>query len=187
MNDQDAESPLEIATLGGGCFWCTEAVFQEVEGVEHVESGYAAGDTVEPTYQQVCSGASGHAEVVQVHFNPAVVSYGDILEIFFLTHDPTTPDQQGADVGTQYRSIILYASEEQRRVAEELIGKLTDNDVFDAPIVTQVEELETFYPAEDYHQNYYRQNPSQGYCSVVINPKLTKFRANFADRLKRDA
>lgn len=187
MNDRNAESSLEIATLGGGCFWCTEAVFQEVEGVEHVESGYAAGDTADPTYQQVCSGATGHAEVVQVHFDPTVISYGDLLEIFFLTHDPTTPDQQGADVGTQYRSIILHSSDEQRRAAEELIGKLTDNDVFDGPIVTQVEELETFYPAEEYHQNYYRQNPNQGYCSVVINPKLTKFRANFADRLKPGA
>lgn len=187
MSETNAESALEIATLGGGCFWCTEAVFQEVQGVEHVESGYAGGDAVDPTYQQVCSGDTGHAEVVQVHFDPAVISYEEILEVFFLTHDPTTPDQQGADVGTQYRSIVLFHTDDQRRAAEDFIARLQDNDVFDAPVVTEVEELETFYPAEEYHRNYYRQNPGQGYCAVVISPKLAKFRANFADRLRTDS
>jgi len=181
----DAEtSRCEIATLGGGCFWCTEAVYQEVEGVVHVESGYAAGDTPDPDYQSVCSGSTGHAEVVQVHFDPEVISYREILEIFFLTHDPTTPNQQGADVGSQYRSIILYGSDDQRQVAEDFIAELESNGVFDAPVVTDVEELETFYPAEDYHQDYFLRNPNQGYCSVVINPKLAKFRAAFADKLK---
>jgi peptide-methionine (S)-S-oxide reductase len=183
-NDNDAVG-LETATLGGGCFWCTEAVFQEVVGVEHVESGYAGGDTPEPTYREVCSGTTGHAEVVQVHFDPSVISYRDILETFFLTHDPTTLNQQGADVGTQYRSVVFYHSPEQRLTAEGLIAELESDDVFDAPIVTEVVELDTFYPAEGYHQDYYRNNPNQGYCRVVIDPKLAKFRSRFADRLKR--
>jgi len=179
-------SRCEIATLGGGCFWCTEAVFQEVEGVEYVESGYTGGHTPDPTYQAVCGGGTGHAEVVQVHFDPSVISYREILEIFFLTHDPTTLNQQGADVGTQYRSAIFWASPEQRETAEQLIAELEANGVFDSPIVTEVTELETFYPAEGYHQDYYRENPYQGYCTVVINPKLAKFRKAFADKLKRD-
>jgi peptide-methionine (S)-S-oxide reductase len=180
-------SRLEVATLGGGCFWCTEAVFLELGGVEHVESGYTGGDTPDPTYREVCGGDTGHAEVVQVHFDPAVISYRDILEVFFLTHDPTTPDQQGADVGTQYRSAIFYHSPRQREAAEDTIAKLEANDVFDAPIVTEVTELDTFYPAEEYHQDYYRRNPYQGYCTVVINPKMAKLRKAFADRLKREA
>lgn len=186
MRNDSEPQEIEIATLGGGCFWCTEAVFQELEGVEHVESGYTGGDNPNPTYQQICMGNTGHAEAVQVHFDPSVISYGDILEVFFLTHDPTTLDQQGADIGTQYRSAIFYHSREQREVAEELIAKLEANDVFDAPIVTEVAELDEFYVAESYHQDYYRQNASQGYCTVVIDPKMAKFRAAFVDRLKKD-
>lgn len=186
MSDDNEPQEIEIATLGGGCFWCTEAVFQELEGVEHVESGYTGGDNPNPTYQEICRGNTGHAEAVQVHFDPSVISYGEILEVFFLTHDPTTLDQQGADIGTQYRSAIFYHSREQREAAEELIAKLEANDVFDAPIVTEVAELDEFYVAESYHQDYYRQNASQGYCTVVIDPKMAKFRAAFLDRLKKD-
>lgn len=186
MSDDNEPQEIEIATLGGGCFWCTEAVFQELEGVEHVESGYTGGDNPNPTYQEICRGNTGHAEAVQVHFDPSVISYGEILEVFFLTHDPTTLDQQGADIGTQYRSAIFYHSREQREAAEELIAKLEANDVFDAPIVTEVTELDEFYVAESYHQDYYRQNASQGYCRVVIDPKMAKFRAAFLDRLKKD-
>jgi peptide-methionine (S)-S-oxide reductase len=176
---------IEIATLGGGCFWCTEAVFLEVEGVDHVESGYTGGETINPSYQDICTGTSGHAEVVQVHFDPAVISFKEILEIFFLTHDPTTLNQQGADIGTQYRSAIFYHSDEQREVAEDVMTKLEANDVFSSPLVTEVTELETYYPGEPYHQEYYRQNPNQGYCRVVIDPKVAKFRAAFVDKLKK--
>jgi peptide-methionine (S)-S-oxide reductase len=186
MDPEETTKSSEIATLGGGCFWCTEAVFQELEGVEHVESGYTGGDNPNPTYQEICMGNTGHAEAVQVHFDPSVISYRDILEVFFLTHDPTTLDQQGADIGTQYRSAIFYHSPQQREVAEELIAKLEANGVFDAPIVTEVAELDEFYVAESYHQSYYRQNASQGYCTVVIDPKMAKFRAAFVDRLKKD-
>ncbi len=166
---------LEIATLGGGCFWCLEAVYQEVPGVERVVSGYAGGHRENPTYQQVCTGTTGHAEVVQVHFDPERVSYRRILEIFFTVHDPTQLNRQGADTGTQYRSIILVGSPEQRRVAEEVRAEMAG--VFSGPVVTEVEDLEVFYPAEDYHQDYYRQHPTQGYCRVVIEPKLAKYRA----------
>jgi len=187
MRDDTKPQDIEIATLAGGCFWCTEAVFQEIEGVEHVESGYTGGDNPNPTYQQICMGNTGHAEAVQVHFDPSVISFGDILEVFFVTHDPTTPNRQGADVGTQYRSAIFYHSPEQREAAEESIAGFEADGVFDAPIVTEVTELEEFYPAESDHQNYYRQNPQQGYCMVVIDPKLAKLRAALADRLKKDA
>lgn len=187
MGDEAHKSRTQTATLAGGCFWCTEAVFQQLEGVEHVESGYTGGDTPDPTYQEVCGGGTGHAEAVQVHFDPSVISYRDLLEVFFLTHDPTTPDQQGADIGTQYRSAIFYHSPEQREAAEEMIAKLEANGVFDAPIVTEIAELDTFWPAEGYHHDYYLQNPNQGYCRVVIDPKLAKFRKAFADKLKADA
>lgn len=184
-NDSGAQG-IEIATLGGGCFWCTEAVFQELEGVDHVESGYTGGDNPNPTYQEICMGNTGHAEAVQVHFDPSVIPYRDILQVFFLTHDPTTLDQQGDDIGTQYRSAIFYHSPRQREVAEELIAKLEADEVFDAPIVTELAELDEFYVAESYHQDYYRQNANQGYCTVVIDPKMAKFRAAFVDRLKKD-
>lgn len=170
---------LATATLGGGCFWCLEAVYQEVPGVHEVVSGYAGGHVDAPTYQQVCSGTTGHAEVVQVRFDPEVLSYRRILEIFFTIHDPTQLDRQGADRGTQYRSIVLYHSDEQRSVVEEVMRELTEEGVYEDPIVTRVEALDVFYPAEAYHQNYYRTNPTQGYCQVVVNPKLAKYRARF--------
>ncbi len=170
----------ETASLAGGCFWCLEAVYQEVPGVERVVSGYAGGQIEDPTYRQVCSGTTGHAEVVQVTFDPEVVSYRRLLEIFFTIHDPTTLNRQGADTGTQYRSAIFFHSPEQEAIARELIAELEAERVFDDPIVTEVAPLDTFYPAERYHQDYYRQNSRQPYCQVVIRPKLSKYRAKFA-------
>ncbi len=175
-----ASERIETATLAGGCFWCLEAVYQEVPGVEQVVSGYAGGQVEDPTYRQVCGGDTGHAEVVQVSFDPAVVSYRRLLEIFFTIHDPTTRDRQGADTGSQYRSAIFVGSPEQRETAEALIAELEAEQLFDDPIVTEVSPLETFYPAERYHQDYYRQNSRQPYCQVVIRPKLAKYRAKFA-------
>lgn len=175
---------LETATLGGGCFWCTEAVFEGVRGVEKVQSGYAGGRIPDPSYEQVCSGSTGHAEVVRVTFDPQELPYRDLLQIFFATHDPTTKDRQGADVGTQYRSVIFPHSEEQRRTAEEVIADLERKHVWDAPIVTTIEPEAEFYPAEAYHSEYFRRNPRQGYCQVVIAPKVAKFRQQFADRLR---
>jgi peptide-methionine (S)-S-oxide reductase len=172
-----------IATLGGGCFWCLEAVFEEVRGVQSVVSGYAGGRQPNPSYEQVCSGATGHAEVVQVTFDPAVISFRELLEIFFAIHDPTTLNRQGADVGTQYRSAIFYHSPEQKQAAEGLIAELNAAGTWDRPIVTVVVPFEAFYPAEGYHQSYFRNNPAQGYCSVVIAPKVAKFRKQFAGRL----
>jgi peptide-methionine (S)-S-oxide reductase len=175
-----------VAVLGGGCFWCIEAVFEEVDGVLDAVSGYAGGRVADPDYRAVVAGGTGHAEVVQVTFAPSVISYEEILLIFFGVHDPTTRNRQGADVGPQYRSIVLYGDEEQRAVAERLIGDLERDQVYDRPIVTEVRPLERFYPAEDYHQDYFRRNPAQGYCQLVIAPKLAKFRQEFADRLRRD-
>lgn len=168
----------EVATLGGGCFWCLEAVFEQLRGVERVESGYAGGSAVNPSYQEVCGGGTGHAEVVQITFDPAELSFGELLDVFFDIHDPTTLNRQGADVGTQYRSVIFYHSDEQKRIAEEKIAALN------VRAVTQVVPFEAFHKAEEYHQGYYRQNPRQGYCHVVIAPKLAKFRAHFADKLQ---
>jgi peptide-methionine (S)-S-oxide reductase len=179
-----ADQGRELATLGGGCFWCLEAVFEQVRGVEKVVSGYTGGAAENPNYHQVCAGTTGHAEVVQVTFDPGVVSYRDILEIFFATHDPTTLNRQGADVGTQYRSAIFYHSPEQKRVAEEVMAEVEAAGVWDAPLVTEVVPLEKFYPAEDYHQGYFRANPGQGYCQVVVAPKVAKFRKKFVDKLK---
>ena len=180
------ESTLESATLGGGCFWCLEAVFERVEGVAEVVSGYAGGTVPKPTYREVCSGATGHAEVVQVRFDPQALSYRELLEIFFGTHDPTTLNRQGADVGSQYRSIILTHSDEQRRIAEELLVELERQGIFDDPVVTAVEPLEAFYPAEPEHQDYYARNPYQGYCQAVISPKVAKLRRTFSEKLKRE-
>lgn len=173
MNDRR----LDTATLGGGCFWCLEAVYQEVPGVDRVLSGYTGGHVESPTYQQVCSGATGHAEVVQISFDPEEISYQRVLEIFFTIHDPTQLDRQGGDVGTQYRSVIFTHSDEQRWTAEEVIAEM--GSLFSDPVVTRVEELEVFYPAEGYHQDYYRQHRAQPYCQVVIDPKLAKYRARF--------
>jgi peptide-methionine (S)-S-oxide reductase len=175
----------ETALLGGGCFWCLEAVYNELRGVERVISGYAGGSQPNPTYEQVCSGRTGHAEVVQVAFDPAVLSYREILEVFFTIHDPTTLNRQGADAGTQYRSIILYESPEQEAVARAVIDEVNASGVWHAPIVTQVEPLDRFYPAEAYHQNYFEQNPYQPYCQIIIAPKVAKVRERYLARLKR--
>lgn len=176
---------LETATLGGGCFWCTEAVFLDVDGVTAVESGYAGGHTRNPGYRDVCDGDTGHAEVVNVTFDPARIGYREIVEIFFATHDPTQLNRQGNDVGTQYRSVVFTHSDAQRDTALDVIRELEREQVFGQPIVTQVVPLDgNYWPAEDYHQNYYARNPGQGYCSVVIGPKLAKFRQKFAHRLK---
>ena len=186
MTDHDSTQANEIATLGGGCFWCVEAVFQELEGVGFVESGYAGGERPNPTYQEVCTGNSGHAEVAQVHFDPGSIGYREILEVFFATHDPTTLNQQGADIGTQYRSVIFFETPQQRETAEQLLAELDARELFDRPIVTEIAELEAFYPAEDDHQDYYRRNTQQGYCQAVISPKMAKFRSEFVGRLKTE-
>jgi peptide-methionine (S)-S-oxide reductase len=172
------------ATLGGGCFWCLEAVYQQLEGVTRVVSGYAGGHVERPTYEQVCNKTTGHAEVVQVTFDATRVSYREILEVFFAIHDPTTKDRQGNDVGPQYRSVIFHHDDEQRRIAGELIAELTNDEVFGAPIVTDVLPAPQFYAAEDYHQNYFARNPNQPYCAFVVSPKVAKFRKKFAQRLR---
>jgi peptide-methionine (S)-S-oxide reductase len=175
----------ETATLGGGCFWCLEAVYLELKGVERVVSGYAGGRIPNPSYELVCTGTSGHAEVVQVIFDPGEISYGELLDVFFTIHDPTTLNRQGPDQGTQYRSAIFYHSPEQKAEAERKIAALTAERVWDDPIVTQVQPLEAFYPAEAYHQDYFRRNPGQGYCRVVVAPKVSKARQHFMEKLKR--
>jgi peptide-methionine (S)-S-oxide reductase len=174
----------EVATLAGGCFWCLEAVFEDLRGVLAVESGYSGGDVQNPTYQQVCAGTTGHAEVVQVTFDPQQVSFRELLEVFFTIHDPTTLNRQGADVGTQYRSAIFYHSPEQKEVAQQTIDELNEQQIWDAPIVTQVEPLEEYYKAEDYHQEYFANNASQPYCRAVVAPKVSKFRQKFLSKLK---
>jgi peptide-methionine (S)-S-oxide reductase len=174
------EEAVDKATLGGGCFWCLEAVYQEVEGVKSIVSGYAGGHVQNPSYEAVCTGTTGHAEVVQLEFDPSVVSYREILEVFFAIHDPTTKDRQGNDRGPQYRSAIFWHDEKQRETAREVIANLTAERAFDDPIVTEVTELDRFWPAEKYHQDYYRRNPTQPYCSFVISPKLAKYRQKFA-------
>lgn len=177
-------SRREVATLAGGCFWCLEAVFDDLRGVESVESGYTGGRVPNPTYRQVCAGTTGHAEVVQVAFDPQVVSFRELLEVFFTIHDPTTLNRQGADVGTQYRSAIFYHSPEQKEIAEKTIAELDAEGIWDAPIVTEVVPLREFYVAEDYHQEYYAQNASQPYCRAVVAPKVAKFRQKFLEKLK---
>lgn len=176
---------LQTATLAGGCFWCLEAVYDEIKGVHGVESGYAGGTMPDPSYRDVCTGMTGHAEVVQVHFDPSVVSYRDLLNVFFAIHDPTTMNRQGADVGTQYRSAIFYQDEEQKKIAEELIKDLNSQKIWDKPIVTEVTKLDKFYMAEDYHQEYFEKNPYQPYCQAVVAPKVSKFRKHFLDMLKK--
>jgi peptide-methionine (S)-S-oxide reductase len=174
----------QVATLAGGCFWCLEAVFVRLEGVERVVSGYTGGPDPAPTYERVCTGRTGHAEAVQVTFDPEILSYRDLLEVFFAFHDPTTLDRQGPDVGTQYRSAIFAADDTQERVAREVIADLTSRRVFDAPIVTEVTRLTAFHPAETYHQSYFERNPDQAYCRAMIAPKVAKLRNALADRLK---
>ena len=175
----------EIATLAGGCFWCLDSVFRDLKGVEKVESGYAGGQYPNPTYHDVCSGMTGHAEVVNVMFDPSIISFRDLLGVFFTIHDPTTLNRQGADVGTQYRSAVFYHSPEQRETAEQVIDELNRNQVWDAPIVTEVTKFSTYYPAEAYHQNYFANNPDQPYCQAVIAPKVSKFRKAYFDRLSK--
>lgn len=185
MNDgHEPGGRSEIATLGGGCFWCIEAIYNDIRGVRSALSGYAGGHVRNPTYEQVCSHTTGHAEVVRVEFNPDAISYRDILDLFFSIHDPTTLNRQGNDVGEQYRSVIFYRDDEQKRIAQETIKELTEARAFRDPIVTQVEPFRDFYPAEDYHQEYFKNNPYQPYCRVVIAPKVTKFRKSHAEMLK---
>lgn len=179
-----AEDRQERATLGGGCFWCLEAVFEQVNGVSKVESGYCGGVVEKPTYREVCNGNTGHAEVVHVTFDPEVIRFREILEIFFAIHDPTTLNRQGADVGTQYRSAIFYHTPEQKKVAEEVIAELNAAKIWDGPIVTKLESCPVFYRAEDYHQEYYRLNSQQPYCQAVISPKVAKLRKKFASKLR---
>jgi peptide-methionine (S)-S-oxide reductase len=181
------EKNLITATFAGGCFWCLEAVFDQVKGVEAVESGYAGGRVQNPSYREVCTGMTGHAEVVQVHYDGNVVSYQDLLNIFFGIHDPTTLNRQGADIGTQYRSAIFYHDEDQKNIAEKFIRDLEMQQIFDRPIVTQVVPLDKFYMAEDYHQEYFTKNPYQPYCQAVVSPKLSKFRKHFQELLKPEA
>ncbi|MFN8534891.1 MAG: peptide-methionine (S)-S-oxide reductase MsrA [Dehalococcoidia bacterium] len=176
---------MQQATLGGGCFWCLEAVYDQLRGVEKVVSGYAGGSVVNPTYQQVCNGTTGHAEVTQVTFDPEVITFHDLLDVFFTIHDPTTPNRQGNDVGPQYRSIVLYHDDEQKRIAEETITRLNDEHLWPGRIVTQVEPLDVFYPAEAYHQQYFENNANQPYCQFVVAPKVAKARKKFYDRLKK--
>ena len=174
---------IETATLGGGCFWCVEAAYLGLKGVQSVVSGYAGGSIENPSYRQVCAGTTGHAEVVQVTFDPELIDFRTVLEVFFTIHDPTTPNRQGADVGTQYRSVIFYHSDAQRETAERLVAELAADGVWPDPIVTEIAPAPVFYPAEEYHQDYYRRNPDQGYCQAVISPKLAKLRARHRDLL----
>jgi peptide-methionine (S)-S-oxide reductase len=186
MATQNAPGPArEVATLAGGCFWCLEAVYDDLKGVESVVSGYMGGKTAQPTYDDVCSGQTGHAEVVQITFDPAQVSFRELLEVFFVIHDPTTPDRQGNDVGTQYRSAVFYHSEPQKAATEDVIARLNAAKLYDDPIITQVAPASTFYAAEDYHQEYFRRNPNQPYCAFVVKPKVAKFRKHFLEKVKK--
>ncbi|MCC5945928.1 MAG: peptide-methionine (S)-S-oxide reductase MsrA [Bernardetiaceae bacterium] len=185
MQNSENLSNLEIATLGAGCFWCVEAVYQEVEGVHKVVSGYTGGHVKNPAYREVCNGTTGHAEVVQVYFDPQVISFADILEVFWHTHNPTTLNQQGNDKGTQYRSAIFYQNEQQKKIAEKSLKETDASDLWADPIVTEISPLGVFYEAEDYHQDYFANNGNQPYCSFVINPKVQKFRKEFKHRLKK--
>jgi peptide-methionine (S)-S-oxide reductase len=184
MKEQNASETKKTATLGGGCFWCLQPLFEGLSGVDAVEVGYSGGSVANPTYQQVCTGTTGHAEVIQVVFSPELISYQEILEIFLTIHDPTTRNRQGADVGTQYRSIIFFHDDEQKQTAERVIRELASLKIWKAPIVTEVVPFQVFYPAEEYHQNYYRDNPEQGYCRAVIEPKVLKFRSKYAAKLQ---
>ena len=181
----ESNQNLEVATLGAGCFWCVEAVFDDLKGVKDVVSGYSGGHTVNPTYREVCSETTGHAEVINVIFDPNETSFRDILRVFFTVHDPTTLNRQGGDIGTSYRSAIFYHSPEQKQIAHEVIEEITSERLYSDPIVTEITEFTNFYPAEDYHQEYFANNPTQPYCAAVVAPKVRKFRDKFADRLKK--
>ena len=175
----------EFATFGGGCFWCTEAIFNELEGIIKVESGYSGGETINPTYKDICTGATGHAEVIHITFNSEKIHFSELLDVFFATHNPTTLNRQGADVGTQYRSVVFYHNENQKVETEKFILNLERENVFDDKIVTEIIKFDKFYKAENYHQDYFNNNKNQGYCNMVINPKLIKFRNQFRDKLKK--
>ncbi len=181
------QTGLELATLGAGCFWCVEAVFSDLKGVSRVESGYSGGHIKNPAYKEVCAGRTGHAEVIRIEFDPKQISFQQLLEVFFLTHDPTTLNRQGADVGTQYRSAIFYHSEDQKKIAESAIQALSETGEWQSPIVTVVEPLKNYFPAENYHQDYFKNNSDQPYCAAVIRPKLEKFKKRFAELLKEDS
>jgi len=185
IKPKNMNEELQVATLGSGCFWCTEAFFLKLNGVESVVSGYSGGKVKNPTYREVCTGLTGHAEVIQVKFNPKIISYEEILEVFWNTHDPTTLNKQGADEGTQYRSAVFYHSEEQKKIAEQYKNQLDKSGVYKNRIVTEITPFTVFYPAEDYHQNYYALNPNQGYCQYVIRPKVEKFNKQYATKLKK--
>jgi peptide-methionine (S)-S-oxide reductase len=184
LSAEVSSSKSEVITLGGGCFWCMDAVFADIRGVEQVVSGYSGGRVANPSYEQVCTGSTGHAEVAQITFDPGVVSLRELLHVFFTLHDPTTKDRQGNDVGTQYRSIVLYRDEEQRRAAEEAIREIDQSGVWDGRAVTEIKPFEVFYPAEGYHQGYYKKNPLQPYCLFVIRPKVSKLRKKYLEMLK---
>lgn len=175
---------MEVATFGSGCFWCTEAIFQQLKGVESAVSGYSGGTVKNPSYKEVCTGSTGHAEVIQIRYNPDIITFKELLEIFWKTHDPTTLNRQGADVGTQYRSVIFYHNQSQKKLAEEYKKKLDEANIFNNPIVTEITEFKEFYKAEDYHQEYYNNNKSQSYCNFVITPKIEKFKKVFNEKLK---
>ena len=181
---KNMNNDLAVATFGNGCFWCTEAIFQQLKGVESVYPGYTGGSVKNPSYREVCTGTTGHAEAIQIKYDPSVINYRELLDIFFYTHDPTTLNRQGADVGTQYRSAIFYHNEEQKAAAEEIISQLTSEKVYNDPIVTEVTPMDVFYMAEDYHKNYYLNNKNQGYCRAVINPKLDKFMKKYGSKTK---
>ena len=186
MTQITSSGQKETATFGGGCFWCTEAIFKSLKGVETVESGYSGGKVKNPTYREVCTGETGHAEVIQITFDPAVIPFKDLLEVFWKTHDPTTLNRQGADVGTQYRSVVFYHSPEQKEIAEKYKAELNKENVFEKPVVTEITPFDKFYKAESYHQDYYENNSSQGYCQIVIVPKLEKFKKVFKDKLRKN-
>lgn len=185
LNAMKQTSKYETATLGNGCFWCTDAIFERVKGVYNISPGFSGGNVINPSYKEVCTGTTGHAEVVQLNFDPTIITFAEVLEIFFKTHDPTQLNRQGNDVGTQYRSVIFYHSEEQKKIASEIKDKLNKEKIWDKPIVTAIEPFENFYPAEDYHNDYYENNPAQGYCQFVITPKVDKFEKVFKQYLKR--
>ena len=187
MNDPQNEKKYEEATFGAGCFWCTEAIYEQINGIVDVEAGFSGGDVKNPSYREVVSGKTGHAEVAQIKYDPDVISYGELLEVFWHTHNPTTLNRQGADIGTQYRSAIFYHSEEQKRVAEKSLEKTDNSDLWDDPIVTEISPLENYYTAENYHQNYYENNPNAGYCQVVIAPKIKKFKQDFSHLLMENS
>ena len=184
MKENEKPVTLKIATLGGGCFWCMEAVFSQLRGIKKIDSGYSGGSIMNPTYEQVSTGQTGHAEVVQLLYDSDVISYNEILKIFFVTHDPTTLNRQGADVGSQYRSVIFYHNEEQKKIAEQIINQFNSKNFFDSTIVTKIEPFKAFYTAEEYHKNYFQKHPEQPYCRIVISPKVAKLRKKFGAKLK---